>query len=134
MGAWGAGNFENDTALDWIYDLKESRKLRLVEKTISKVVDSRKFIDLNICCEGLAAAEIIAALIGKPLEKLPIGVPEWIQSQKKKPDEKLVEKTRKAVNIIRHDDTSELKLLWEEGGDTPTDWYAAIDDLLTRLG
>jgi hypothetical protein len=134
MGAWGAGNFENDTALDWIGDLKESRKLRLVESAISDVLKARRFIDSNQCCIGLAAAEIVAALIGNPLDKLPIGVPEWIQSHKKAPNDKLIENTRKAVKLIRFDEKSELKLLWEEGGDTPTDWYSAIDDLLTRLG
>jgi len=91
-------------------------------------------MDSNLCCIGLAAAEIVAALIGNPLDKLPMGVPEWIQSQRKKPNDKLIGNSRKAVNMIRYDDNSELKILWEEGGDTPTDWYAAIDDLLSRLG
>ena len=134
MGAWGAGNFENDSALDWIYDLKKSRKLRLVESTISDVISSKEYLDSNLGCIGLAAAEIVAALIENPLDKLPMGVPEWIQSQRKKPNEKLMENARKAVNMIRHDDNSELKTLWEESGDTPTDWYAAVDDLLSRLG
>ncbi len=134
MGAWGAGNFENDSALDWIWDLKKSRKLRLVESTISNVINSTKFIDSVLCSNGLAAAEIVPALMGNPLDKLPDGVPEWVQSQRKKPNDKLVKNTRNTVKKIRNEDISELKLLWEEGKETPMDWYSAVDDLIQRLG
>jgi len=49
MGAWGAGNFENDTALDWIWDLKKSRKLRLIESTISAVISALKNTWIRTC-------------------------------------------------------------------------------------
>jgi hypothetical protein len=30
MGAWGTGIFDNDTACDWAYDLKETSDLSLL--------------------------------------------------------------------------------------------------------
>jgi len=38
MGAWGTGNFDNDTALDWVYDLEDREDLSLVVDTIDAVL------------------------------------------------------------------------------------------------
>jgi len=133
MGAWGAGNFENDSALDWVWDLKKSKKLRLLKITISNVLKSKEYIDTDLGCTGLAAAEVIAALNGKPLDVLPQNVIDWVQKQRKKPDDQLIGQARLAVERIQTEDISELKLLWEEGDEPPNDWYAVIDDLLKRL-
>ena len=133
MGAWGAGNFENDAAMDWVWDLKKSKRLRLLKSTISNVLDSKDYIDANLGSTGLAAAEVVAALYGNPLGNLPEDVSNWIQSQRKKPDAKLIESARVAVERIRTEEISELKLLWEESNEPPTDWYSAVDDLIERL-
>ena len=81
----------------------------------------------------LARAEVVAALNGNPLGNLPEDVSNWIQSQRKKPDAKLIENARVAVERIRTEEISELKQLWEESNEPPTDWYSAVDDLIERL-
>ena len=133
MGAWGVGNFENDSALDWVWDLKRSNRLRLLKSTISNVLKSEEYIDADLGCTGLAAAEVVAALIGKPLDGLPQDVKDWVQKQRKKPNDQLIGQARLAVERIRTEDISELKLLFGEGDELPNDWYAVVDDLLERL-
>jgi len=134
MGAWGAGNFENDTAMDWVYDLQKSKRLKLLKTTISNVLKADQYIEGYIGSEGLAAAEVVAALNGSPAEKLPPKVVDWVKSQKRKPNEKLIDNAKQAVNRIRNEEISELKVLWEEGDEPPTDWFSAVDDLIERLG
>jgi uncharacterized protein DUF4259 len=38
MGAWGTGIFDNDTACDWAYGLKETNDLSLIESALDKVL------------------------------------------------------------------------------------------------
>ena len=133
MGAWGVGNFENDSAMDWVWDLKKSKRLKLLESTVSNVLDSKEYIVADLGSIGLAAAEVVAALNGKPLDRLPEDVSDWVKSQRRRPDLKLTERAREAVQRIKTEEISELKQLWEEGDEPPTDWYAAVDDLIKRL-
>jgi hypothetical protein len=38
MGAWGYGNFENDTVLDWIEELLETQDINLLSESIEMVL------------------------------------------------------------------------------------------------
>jgi hypothetical protein len=133
MGAWGAGSFENDTALDWVWDLKESTDLHVVEAAISDVLNCGDYLDSDVGCTGVAAAEVIAALRNKPMDGLPEEVSQWVETHKVVPSDTLVKDCLAAVDKIRNDDISELKELWEEGGDPPTEWYSVLDNLAARL-
>lgn len=133
MGAWGAGNFENDTALDWVWGLEGSTGLGTVEAAISDVLDCGEYLDADVGCVGLAAAEVVAALRGKPADGLPEEVSQWVETHEIAPSARLVRDCLAAVNKIRDDDTSELKELWEEEEDLSTEWHAVLDDLAARL-
>jgi hypothetical protein len=37
MGAWGIGNFDNDDASDWVYELEEVEDMSLVEATLETI-------------------------------------------------------------------------------------------------
>jgi hypothetical protein len=149
MGAWGAGSFQNDWALDWLGDLRESGDASQIQATLNRVVEHggtkhsppsllerlrgrrrhTDWLDADVASEALAAAEIIAAWLGHPLAKLPDGIAEWVQkhSSSFKPD--IVPLARQAVKIVRTN--SELKDFWEEGD--ATEWHQVIQDLDKRL-
>jgi hypothetical protein len=149
MGAWGAGSFQNDWALDWLGDLRESGDASQIQATLNRVVEHggtkhsppsilerlrgrRRHTDwlkASVSSKALAAAEIVAVWLGRPLAKLPEGITEWVQknSSSLKPD--IVPLARQAVNIVRTN--SELKDLWEEGD--ATEWHQVIQDLDKRL-
>ncbi len=65
MGAWGAGPFQNDDALDFLESLESSRNPRsLVEGILRKGAKSRSYLELPDSCGVWAAAELIAVLRG----------------------------------------------------------------------
>lgn len=145
MGTWGHGSFENDTASDWIYDLKPvdksvpgaSNPFAYVESSISTLLKSDLYIDATECDEAIAAAECIAAALGNPMDDLPDQIAEWVASiPPDKPGMELVDRAKTAVLKVRDDDQSESRQLWSEStenGEPNTAWLACIDDLLSRL-
>ena len=152
MGAWGTGNFENDSALDFLGILDSSPpgegsddepgRDALLVMTLMRAAepagDDDEDGDADAASEGLAAAEIIAAINGKPeegladtLEDFP-DLSDWIATGKiafrKKPQ--IVELARKAIAQIL---TSELNDLWAESQDHAA-WLDAVKDLQKRVG
>lgn len=150
MGAWAAGSFENDTAMDWVSDLRESGKASTVRNSLSQVIEQSapkqrsfvgklfgrrevdSFLEVPVACEALAAAEIVACWLGHPLSHIPDGVTEWVREHSRDFSPEIVRLARQAVAIIKT--KSELKDLWEEG-DTATaaEWHTVIADLENRL-
>jgi hypothetical protein len=133
MGAWGAGCFENDTALDWVWELADSDDLILIESAVAEVLDATDYLDADVACIGLAAVEAVAALAGNPAEDLPEQVAGWVEAQSAAPPEALVQDCLAAVDKIRRDKISELKELWEEDAAVVAEWHAVLDDLVMRL-
>ena len=82
MGAWGFGTFENDDAGDWLFDLEETNDLSLIEQTLTLEDD---YIEAPDGCNALAAAEIVAALMGKTRGCLPENATKWINDNKEQP-------------------------------------------------
>lgn len=129
MGAWGAGSFENDDALDWLDDL-ESRGLAAVDEALRAAAEAEgAYLEAPDASTALAAAEVVATLRGRPPLDFPGEVEAWAKLNAREPDRALLELARAAVDRVRAD--SELKELWEESG--ADEWRAAVDDLLARL-
>jgi hypothetical protein len=130
VGAWGVGNFDNDDAADWVSELCESTGLASVTAALQAVI-SQKYIEAPECSTALAAAEVIAALSGRPLASLPEGIVAWVRANSVVVDKDLVSMALKAIHRIETE--SELKELWEES-DELTSWMATLENLRERLG
>jgi len=132
MGAWGTGNFDNDTALDWVFELEEVNDLSLIEKTIDAVFDD-DYIDSDIGCEALIAIEAIARLIGNfgKDNSYAEDLDSWVKSHNLDVNNELIVRGKKALDLIVSE-KSELYELWEETEDFDT-WKNEIDDLRARL-
>ena len=131
MGAWGAGTFENDDAMDWVYELEEEG-LKAVAAALKAVAAAKPkdSIEAPDASNALAAAEVVAALIGRPAKELPEEITAFVKSAKAKPDAGLLDSARKAVARVQT--SSELKELWDYG-ENPKEWAAAVTDLASRL-
>lgn len=134
MGAWGYGVFENDDAMDWLPELLESVGMSLIEETLREVlVDD--YIEADLASNAIAAAEIIAALAGKPSDEFvelldhEEELKSWLKEQTGASAE-IIELVKKAVSAVKTD--SELKELWEES-DEFGKWLRTIEDLEQRL-
>jgi hypothetical protein len=134
MGAWGHLNFENDTALDLVYEIEEKGADRI--KTAIEAINSREedgFLDSDLCSEALAAIEYIAAVKDKASEDFPEDAEEWLTPANKESllaIRDLIKKSTQAIDRIKHN--SELKDLWEETEDFEG-WNKVLDGLVARI-
>jgi hypothetical protein len=128
VGAWGPGSFDNDDALDWLAELTEGSSLGPVN-TAFALVQEADYLEAPDAAAAVAAAEIVAALMGRPPADLPEEAAEWVQAHPSTPGATLVARARGSVIRVRED--SELKELWEEGD--AGEWHASMDELAARL-
>jgi len=132
MGAWGTGNFDNDTALDWVFELEESDDLSLVEQTIDTVLEE-EYIESFSAEEALVAIEVLARLQGNFTEddSYAEDVNKWVKEHPQEVPQSLREKAKKALKIILGDN-SELKDLWQETKEFDT-WEKEVLGLYDRI-
>jgi hypothetical protein len=131
MGAWGINTFENDDAADWIGEFCDEPDKELLVEAFDAVNDiGDDYLEAPESSAALAAAEVIAALLGKPSANLTDETKECVGKLKFKPNEKLLSAARKAVERVKTN--SELKELWDESDDA-AQWQATVEDLAARL-
>ena len=118
MGTWGAGSFENDTALDFSNYVSDLEVVKAVLKRPVDVADE----------EVLVAAEIVAAMMQRPCLYFPESLTIKLKAFGAAGDD-LIALARNTAATIR--DNSELSELWAESGDP--DWIITMNDLVRRL-
>lgn len=157
MGAWGVKNFENDTALDWVLELTDGEDPGFILETLEMALgegddglgggedddeddsdadldpDEDEYLDEEICSSALAAAEIVAALRGRPASDLPDDAKAWIEQHGKKLaiNQDLIDTAHDAIARIAAD--SELRDLWMDS-DNADAWETVLTDLQKRVG
>jgi hypothetical protein len=123
------GNFGNDDASDWVYDLEESSGADLLKEAFSAV--NANNYEATDCRIALAAAEIVAAAKGKPPADLPERARKWLGNQEEVEDIKALAK--KAITVVNKISVkSELRDEWEES-DGWHEWQQAVEGLRRRL-
>ena len=130
MGAWSHEPFGNDDAGDWVSELSESKDLSAIQSALDAVTDDAEdYLEAPECSAALAAAEVVAALLGKPTASLDEEAAAWVVG-KPQPAPELVTKAKRAVTSVLK--SSELQELWAESTDY-AQWQAVTNDLLGRL-
>ena len=127
MGAWGPGPFENDAALDFIYEIQSSTDLvRAFEQADSD------YVEVDEGSAIIVAAECVAALCGSPRPDLPEELANQIAGFPK-PGPNLLALARQSLAAVRTD--SELAELWDEGeaSEASTRFHAEMAGLAERL-
>lgn len=138
MGAWGYGSFENDDALDWVFELEQSRDLSVIVSALNEIISGiGGYLDATDCANALAAAETVAALAGRPGPALPEEITHWVgERHAESPQGRLIvdkavtRQAQHAISAVLSE--SELKELWEETDDLER-WKVTVTDLLERL-
>src|SRR5690554_758006 len=82
MGAWGIGNFENDDAVDWSYDIADSKGVKVLTAPLRNVVSEADYLEAPDCCQALASAEIIAKTLSQDTSDLPEEIQNWLKQKK----------------------------------------------------
>ena len=80
MGTWGIGSFENDDAADFMIDALESGDLSLLGEVFDNVLTSTEYVEASDATVAIAAAEIVAAALGRPTPaaQQEEGLTEWL--------------------------------------------------------
>lgn len=136
MGAWGVLAFDNDTACDWGDDLEDAEDLTPVETAFEAVEDAgEEYLDQDLACEALAAAEVLARLGGRRGygNAYTETVDAWVKAHPQQVSKVLTERALKVIERI-DGEASELAELWDEAN--PEDakaWRASLKDLAARV-
>jgi len=138
MGAWGAGSLENDTAEAWLAELKQAEAdggaPGLLGDAIEPLADpALGLIDADEASRAVAAAEIVAALLGRPGAALPQPVLAWLGRHEAAfgGAARALQPTALAT-LSRVKTASELRAFWD-ANDNLAAFEAAIDELHERL-
>ena len=130
MGVWGYGAFENDDAADWLVELEDNSNNVVLVDALNAILDEADdYLEAPTCSIALAAAEVIAALNGEPVDELPDEVEEWIQGRPS-PNASLLTNARQVVEMILGN--SERRELWIDSESFEA-WETRLRDLQSRL-
>jgi hypothetical protein len=129
--AWGAGIFQDDLATDFANEIAQSEDLAVVRRAIAQASQARGHLLYEFAVHALIAAEVLAALGGRPAAALPPELQQWAAGQARRdiPDA-LWALSRTAVERVKED--SEISELWARS-DEFARWIGKVDDLLDRL-
>lgn len=132
MGAWATDSFANDDALDWLLDFVESPTIEMLRGTLEHIttMDADEDLEAPDCSEAVAAAEIVAALNGKPSAKLPDDLRDWLQTDHGLKAQSLTHTAADAMKRIMQ--SSELQELWDDS-DSSAGWLDEMAGLIRRL-
>jgi Domain of unknown function (DUF4259) len=134
VGAWGSGVFENDTACDFASTVAEGGGIPALTQALDRVLSSKgDYLEASDAAEGLAAAEIIARLIGHLGKETAYtaSIDAWVKSARITASDELVEKAKLSILRILSE-PSELLELWTDSDDFD-DWKRSVEDVSARL-
>ncbi len=132
-GAWDTGPFDNDDALDWVWELSESDDLSVVASAVHGAIEASSYLESPTGSIAVAAAEVVAALKGNPRADLPVEVTDWVKAHRVAAGDDLTEAARKAIALVLNADSSELAQLWSDSDELANVWKADLQNLLKRL-
>lgn len=132
MGAWGYASFDNDSAMDWLGELRDGSP-SLVVDTLRAVADARPdaYLEADPCCAALAAAELVAAGHGMGDERVDEDARDWLDQHRPTLAATDLGLARGAVDRVFR--ASELRELWDEDA-ADGEWHSDVRELLRRLG
>lgn len=131
MGYWGTGTFENDDAMEWAQSLNQSEGLGAVDHAL-RVPGFGDSIPAPAASEALAAAEVVAALLGKPSTDLPLDVARWVAEHRGLNARQYRELALNSARAILSID-SVLRQRWKENEEDYPFWKATVEALIARL-
>jgi len=124
VGAWRAGGFENDAALDFVATIE-----RVDDLAAALSSNPGEKIDADTASRIIAAAECVAAMLGRQSDDIPPDLAVRLRGFGR-PQAALLEKARHHVSMVISQ--SELSELWAEA-DNPDHFNLAMTGLIDRL-
>jgi hypothetical protein len=130
MGAWGAGIFENDDALDWLGEFRVEGMQAAGAALADVLALKGEYLEAPLAARAVAAAELIAGASGRPGANLPDDVTKWLNGHQVPQSAELLRNASAAITRVLEE--SELRDLWADTDEFQA-WQATLQDVLTRL-
>ncbi|WP_128891317.1 DUF4259 domain-containing protein [Erythrobacter sp. HKB08] len=124
MGAWGAGSFENDAALDYVEEIESVDDIA----GALKLAGQAGYIEADEGSRAIVAGECVAAMRGHRSKDMPDELAKKVHAFGKASLE-LYNDARDNLSAVMS--RGELVELWAEEGSG--DWNRAVTDLMERL-
>ena len=129
-GAWSYESFENDGALDWAGEFVDNPTPAFVRQSLALAV-SGKYID-NFAGEcTIAAAEVVAASLGRPCKVFPKELAPIVA--KARSEIRALSPLAKSALARVLGPQSELRQNWSVHADDLAKWEASVHELQARL-
>ena len=133
MGAWGSGPFDNDDAMDWVWELEgatgDARLVAAFEAVVEAGVGES--FDVTEGATAIAAASVLAGALDGTTDGLPEEAVAYLERWVADPEPELISLAIAAVDRTSGAG-SEVADLWDESEDATT-WRGSIAQLRGRL-
>jgi Domain of unknown function (DUF4259) len=137
VGTLGVEAFANDDALDWLLELDPADGVRPVLAALERAAGAiDPHLDAHTAAVALAAAELLAALRGRPHPALPEMAADWVAAVTlasptgAAPDEEELALATRALDLVVT--SSALAEIWSQRPDD-AEWRSELDRLRLRL-
>jgi hypothetical protein len=131
VAAWGPGLFQDDLATDFVTEIVERDGIAVLHRALAQAGQARGHLLYEFSVHALIAAEVLAALGGRPTKALPPELQDWVVGRRGQPvPEALWPLATVAVARVKED--SEISELWARSDEFGR-WLEKVDDLLNRL-
>jgi Domain of unknown function (DUF4259) len=129
LGAWSHTSFGNDDASDFVYEVEEDGVPAVANAfEVVNHFPADGYLEAPDACVALAAAELVAAAVGKPASDFP----EQAAALMPKIQNVRALRSEATAAVTRVLNNSELRELWAEADDFGK-WRADVENLLERL-
>jgi hypothetical protein len=135
MGASGTGIFDDDSAMDFLAELREERDPTARMRAVFDAAPGAAYLEYDDAQEVLVGAAVVDAVRhGTPLDAATDDedLPEWTASLDKARVSSLADAATRAVRRVLAAE-SELRELWEENEEDYPAWKASVEALAQRL-
>lgn len=133
MGAWGTGILEDDTALDFLAELRTERRPLELMRTALADARGADYLETDLCNAVLVSAAILDAVDrGAPLEGADAEVNGWIATLDRAGAKGLRPAAAAGCRRLLAPG-SELQELWAENEEDYPRWREQVEALAARL-
>jgi hypothetical protein len=131
-GGWAADTLSNDDASDILGQIVPNGSVDAIRSALDAALNSVSPVSDERASRALAAAEMVAAMVGNPSRYLPASCKAWAVLHSKDANRNLIESAVRAVDrVVKNSETQEL--MQEGGAKNLQDWQMSVTDLKARL-
>lgn len=127
MAEWGPRSFENDDAADWMYEL-EAGTIGALRRALD--IATLRYLEVREGSVAIAAAEVVAAALGRPSPALPDFAADWVREHANDVSDQEILMAEAALDRVLGE-YSELRAVWIKAPEAG--WERNVQELRQRL-